>query len=77
MLQFNPTPFRATYVRRITLTRTGGYRPNWIGGPRGLWIFADASDIDAHVVVRDVDILESMYQEPSSAFKGDPATVRA
>jgi hypothetical protein len=68
--RFNPAPFQGTtYVERSTLTRTGGYEPNWVAGFGGLWIFADASDIAAKVVVRDVDILESSYQGVLMSFQ--------
>jgi len=68
--RFSPAPFQGTtYVERSTLTRTGGYEPNWMAPLGGLWIFADTSDITARVVVRDVDILESTYQGAFISFQ--------
>jgi hypothetical protein len=68
--RFNPAPFQGTTaVERSTLRRTGGYEPNWMSGLGGLWIFADASDIDAKVIVRDVDILDSTYQGAFMSFQ--------
>ena len=61
--EFNPLPFGGTTtVERNTLTRTGGYEPNWQAEFGGLWIFANLSAIDSNLVVRDVDILDSTYQ---------------
>ena len=61
--RFNPTPFTGTTsVRRNTLTRTGGYEPNWGSQLGALWIYADTKDITAPVVVSDMTITDSTYQ---------------
>jgi alpha-1,3-glucanase-like protein/carbohydrate binding protein with CBM35 domain len=61
--RFSPTPFGGTTsVLRTTLTRTGGYIPDWNGNLGGLWIYADSSLITAPIVVRDVVIADSTYQ---------------
>ncbi|MER5941015.1 carbohydrate-binding protein [Streptomyces sp. NPDC001928] len=57
-----PLPFSGTTtVARNTLTRTGGYEPNWQSKFGALWIYADSSDITAPVDVLDNDILDSTY----------------
>lgn len=61
---FNPAPLPfagTTTVARNTLTRTGGYEPNWQSRFGALWIYADASDITAPVNVTDNTILDSTY----------------
>ena len=45
-----------------TLTRTGGYEPNWADQFGGLWLFADTSDIVAALVVKDLTIQDSTYE---------------
>jgi hypothetical protein len=56
-------PFAGTTsVQRNTLTRTGGYERNWGSSMGGLWFYAEARDITAPVLVKDVDILDSTYQ---------------
>ena len=60
---FSPTPFTgATSILRNTLTRTGGYEPNWMTSFGGLWIFADASALPPGLVVRDLDVVGSTYE---------------
>ncbi|WP_329229215.1 carbohydrate-binding protein [Streptomyces sp. NBC_01460] len=60
--RFAPVPFSGTTsVQRNTLTRTGGYEPNWQSKLGALWIYADSSDITAPVLVKDNDILDSTY----------------
>ncbi|WP_432104528.1 CBM35 domain-containing protein [Streptomyces sp. bgisy091] len=60
--RFAPVPFSGTTtVRRNTLTRTGGYEPNWGSELGALWIYADSSDITAPVLVEDNQILDSTY----------------
>ncbi|WP_426514149.1 carbohydrate-binding protein [Dactylosporangium sp. McL0621] len=51
-----------TTVTRNTLTRTGGYEPNWATNLGALWIFADQSDITTPVIVSNNTIADSTYQ---------------
>ncbi|HTJ31843.1 MAG TPA: carbohydrate-binding protein [Dactylosporangium sp.] len=51
-----------TTVARNTLTRTGGYEPNWQTNLGALWIYADQSDITTPVTVSDNSIVDSTYQ---------------
>ena len=61
--RFNPVTFSGTTsVQHDTLTRTGGYEPNWNDQFGGLWLFADTSDIAAPVVVKDLTIQDSTYE---------------
>ena len=63
--RFKPVPFSGTQsVQRNTLTRTGGYEPNWKSELGALWIYADpdSSDITSPILVKDVDIVDSSYQ---------------
>ncbi len=61
--RFNPVTFSGTTsVQHNTLTRTGGYEPNWNDQFGGLWLFADTSDIAAPVLVRDLTIQDSTYE---------------
>ncbi|MFD0023194.1 CBM35 domain-containing protein [Streptomyces sp. NPDC058382] len=60
--RFAPVPFSGTTsVQRNTLTRTGGYEPNWDSKLGALWIYADSSDITAPVELKDNDVLDSTY----------------
>ncbi|MFF1922145.1 glycosyl hydrolase family 28-related protein [Streptomyces sp. NPDC058221] len=60
--RFAPVPFSGTTsVQRNTLTRTGGYEPNWQSELGALWIYADSSDITAPVELKDNDVLMSTY----------------
>ncbi|MFG3140701.1 CBM35 domain-containing protein [Streptomyces sp. NPDC048211] len=60
--RFAPVPFSGTTaVLRNTLTRTGGYEPNWQSRLGALWIYADSSDITAPVLLQDNDLLDSTY----------------
>ena len=61
--RFSPATFSGTTsVQHNTLTRTGGYEPNWNDQFGGLWLFADTSDIAAPVVVKDLTIQDSTYE---------------
>lgn len=61
--RFSPVTFSGTtYARHNTLTRTGGYEPNWNDQFGGLWLFADTSDIAAPVMVSDTTIADSTYE---------------
>jgi hypothetical protein len=61
--RFSPVPFSGTTtVARDTLTRTGGYEPNWASQLGALWIYADTADITTPVRVTDVRIDDSTYQ---------------
>ncbi|GAA1667364.1 hypothetical protein GCM10009765_16030 [Fodinicola feengrottensis] len=61
--RFGPVPFSGTTsVQRNTLTRTGGYEPNWAAQLGALWIYADTADITAPVLVKDLSIVDSRYQ---------------
>lgn len=60
--RFAPVPFSGTTsVQRNTLTRTGGYEPNWQSRLGALWIYADSSDITAPVLLKDNEVLDSTY----------------
>ncbi|MEV7400973.1 CBM35 domain-containing protein [Streptomyces sp. NPDC091267] len=60
--RFAPVPFSGTTsVLRNTLTRTGGYEPNWQSKLGALWIYADSSDITAPVLLQGNDVLDSTY----------------
>ncbi|MEV7723421.1 CBM35 domain-containing protein [Streptomyces sp. NPDC087917] len=48
-------------VQRNTLSRTGGYEPNWQSKLGALWVYADASEITTPVLLQDNDILDSTY----------------
>ena len=50
-----------TKVTGNTLTRTGGFEPNWNDQFGALWLFADTSSITAPVVVKDMVIQDSTY----------------
>lgn len=55
-------PFSGTTtVQRNTLVRAGSREPNWPAELGALWIYADVHAIDAPIVVRDVDIVDSTY----------------
>jgi alpha-1,3-glucanase-like protein/carbohydrate binding protein with CBM35 domain len=61
--RFNPVPLSGTtVVARNTLTRTGGFEPNWGSQLGALWIFADTADITSPVQVTDTTIKDSTYQ---------------
>jgi Carbohydrate binding module (family 35)/Carbohydrate binding module (family 6) len=51
-----------TTVQRNTLTRTGGYEPNWQTNLGALWIYANQSDITTPVSIADNTIVDSTYQ---------------
>ncbi|MFJ4230728.1 carbohydrate-binding protein [Cellulosimicrobium cellulans] len=55
-------PFSGTTtVQRNSLVRTGSREPNWPAELGALWIYADVHAIDAPIVVRDVEIVDSTY----------------
>jgi hypothetical protein len=61
--RFNPVPLSGTtVVARNTLTRTGGYEPNWGSQLGALWIYADTADITSPIQVTDTTITDSTYQ---------------
>jgi hypothetical protein len=61
--RFNPVPLSGTtVVARNTLTRTGGYEPNWGSQLGALWIYADTADITTPIQVTDTTINDSTYQ---------------
>ncbi|MBW6439791.1 right-handed parallel beta-helix repeat-containing protein [Actinoplanes hulinensis] len=61
--RFNPVPLAGTtVVARNTLTRTGGFEPNWGSQLGALWIYADTADITAPLQVSDTIIRDSTYQ---------------
>lgn len=60
--RFSPVGFSGTTrVTGNTLTRTGGFEPNWNDQFGALWLFADTSGITAPVVVKDMLIQDSTY----------------
>jgi hypothetical protein len=52
----------ATTVARNTLTRTGGYEPNWQTNLGALWVYANQWDITTPVTVAGNTITDSTYQ---------------
>jgi hypothetical protein len=61
--RFNPVPLSGTtVVARNTLTRTGGYEPNWGSQLGALWIYADTADITTPIQITDTTINDSTYQ---------------
>ncbi|WP_017586227.1 glycosyl hydrolase family 28-related protein [Nocardiopsis ganjiahuensis] len=61
--RFDPVPLSGeTMLRRNTLTRTGGYEPNWETELGAIWVFADTADITAPITVADTEIVDSSYQ---------------
>lgn len=61
--RFDPEPLSGeTVLQRNTLTRTGGYEPNWDTELGAVWIYADDADITAPVTVSDTEIVDSTYQ---------------
>jgi alpha-1,3-glucanase-like protein/carbohydrate binding protein with CBM35 domain/carbohydrate binding protein with CBM6 domain/parallel beta helix pectate lyase-like protein len=56
-------PFSGTTsVQRNTISRAGGFNTDWNSSQGGLWIYAEAREITAPVLVKDVDIIDSTYQ---------------
>jgi hypothetical protein len=49
-------------VQRNTLTRTGGYEPNWQAPFGAVWVYAVNSDITTPVTIADNTIADSTYQ---------------
>ncbi|BCJ78092.1 hypothetical protein CS0771_76360 [Catellatospora sp. IY07-71] len=65
-------PFsNTTSVQRNTLTRTSSFERNWNSALGGLWIYAEATDITAPVLVKDVDIVDSTYQGILLSYQRD------
>jgi alpha-1,3-glucanase-like protein/carbohydrate binding protein with CBM35 domain len=61
--RFNPVPLSGTTVlARNTLTRTGGFEPNWGSQLGAIWIYADTADITTPIQVTDTVIRDSTYQ---------------
>lgn len=61
--RFDPVPLSGeTVLQRNTLTRTGGYEPNWETELGAIWVFADSADITAPITVADTEIVDSSYQ---------------
>ncbi len=60
--RFSPVPFSGTTrITGNTLTRTGGFEPNWNDQFGALFLFADTSAITAPVIVKDLLIQDSTY----------------
>ncbi|WP_405064233.1 carbohydrate-binding protein [Kribbella sp. NBC_01505] len=56
-------PFAGTtVVQRNTITRAGGFNTDWNSSQGGLWIYAEAREITAPILIKDVDIIDSTYQ---------------
>jgi hypothetical protein len=51
-----------TEVRRNTLNRTGGWEPNWNTSFGGLWIYADAKNMNHPIIVDTLAINNSTYE---------------
>ncbi|WP_433089370.1 carbohydrate-binding protein [Dactylosporangium sp. CA-052675] len=51
-----------TTVTRNTLTRTGGYEPNWQSNLGAMWVYANQSDITTPVTLSYNTIADSTYQ---------------
>lgn len=61
--RFNPVPFAGTtVVERNTLLRTGGREPNWSQDFGAIWLFAGDKPIDADIVIRNNEAIDSTYQ---------------
>ena len=55
-------PFSGTtVVQRNTITRAGGFNTDWNSSQGALWIYAEAREITAPVLIKDLDILDSTY----------------
>lgn len=56
-------PFEGTTtVQRNTLTRTGGWNNDWNSSQGAIWIYAEARDITAPVLIKEMEVLDSTYQ---------------
>jgi hypothetical protein len=56
-------PFSGTtVVQRNTITRAGGFNTDWNSSQGGLWVYAEAREITAPVLIKDVDVIDSTYQ---------------
>ncbi|MFC9688076.1 CBM35 domain-containing protein [Kribbella sp. NPDC056951] len=51
-----------TVVQRNTITRAGGFNTDWNSSQGGLWLYAEAREITAPILIKDVDIIDSTYQ---------------
>ncbi|MGX7827865.1 carbohydrate-binding protein [Actinokineospora sp. 24-640] len=51
-----------TLVRRNTLTRAGTHSLDWGSDIGALWIYAPSAPINAPVVLRDMDVIDSTHQ---------------
>jgi hypothetical protein len=51
-----------TVVQRNTITRAGGFNTDWNSSQGGLWVYAEAREITAPILIKDVDIIDSTYQ---------------
>jgi hypothetical protein len=51
-----------TIVQRNTLTRTGGWNNDWASSQGSIWIYAEAREITAPVLVKDIDVVDATYQ---------------
>jgi hypothetical protein len=61
--RFAPVPFSGTQsIQRNTLTRTGGWEPNWMSAFGAIWIYADTADITTPIIMKDLDLEDSTYQ---------------
>ncbi|MFD2332356.1 S-layer homology domain-containing protein [Cohnella sp. GCM10020058] len=61
--RFNPVPFSGTtVVERNTLLRTGGRESNWGQDFGAIWLFAGDKPIDADIVIRNNEAIDSTYQ---------------
>jgi fibronectin type 3 domain-containing protein len=61
--RFNPVALSGTTtVARNTLTRTGGWEPNWATQLGAVWIYTDTLDITTPVIVKDTSIIDTTYQ---------------
>ncbi|MEK0317694.1 RICIN domain-containing protein [Cohnella sp. 56] len=80
--RFNPVPFSGTtVVERNTLLRTGGREPNWNQDFGAIWLFAGDKPIDADIVIRNNEAIDSTYQGfytngDKSVLAGDGRKVR-
>ncbi len=56
-------PFNGvSLVQRNTLKRTSSYERNWATSLGALWVYAEATDITAPVLFKDIDVIDSTYQ---------------
>ncbi|MER6349163.1 CBM35 domain-containing protein [Streptomyces sp. NPDC001595] len=70
-------PFTGTTtVARNTLTRAGGYEPNWQSKLGALWVYADVHEITTPVIIDDNKIVDSTYSGLLVSWQKNVADLR-